>query len=1610
MAAPLILIEASPRSATTGAVVTTRLSGAGGSEPSFYLGQHWRRGLAGLPTIVSSTEFDGKDLGGGSVPQAMTVRWAPSSSAALAELAGLHWLDAAMTVRFGASPSPAEITSGKVIDVSTDDGVLTLSLSDPAADLKKPILTSRFAGTGGIEGPVEWQGKIKRRAWGRVWNLEGECIDAARQIYCFGDPSRQWAEFSAVRDKGANAATLTLLAWQGSIAATWTALQAAVAPQGGGVVCPSIACVKWWTQPAGSLCADIKGEIGAAYVETAPAIAERIAATVSAIPFAAGTVASAVAARPAEVGWVAADENGTAAAALDALLSDVSLMWVLDAGGIILREWAWGTPVVRARSVDVTRKATFRPVSRRRLGYRRNQHVMTRDALAGIVLATDVVFGDGSTAVNLQAAVVQAQSTADTAKSVADSAKGSANAALDALKDASGAVVPARDQIAAAKAALDAAVASARGDATAARDEAAQARDVAGQARGDAAQVRSDLAAEVQRAQGAEGTLTTSIAAVKTTADQAKAGVTDEATARANADSALADRLSITEAQLGGSRDSGLRARISTEETARATADSASANRITSLEASATSSATGTALNPNFARWAGGDLLPASWNPWDVPGNARITRSTGTMVRGSPFALYTQDDFAASSWGVVQTVWMSPGMWVVEAVVSMEQGDLSGAGVTLSGASNLDFIGDPDTAGWVGSVVGVRAFSKMVNWLLTGNVNLHAMVNWAGFGRTLQPKYLRWFYVNVRPATDGEIKAGKALGDAGTALARISSEETTRAAQDVALADRITKTEAQLGGSQGSQLQARISTEETTRAAQDVALADRVAKTEAQLGGIQGSQLQARISSEETTRAAQDAALANRASSLEASATASSSGAAANPNFARWVDGDMLPSGWLGWEMKGSARFARQPGSAVRGSPYSIYAQNDTPDVLWGIVQTVWMMPGKWVIEAVASLDQGDLSGAGVTIGGVTNLDFVGDPDTAGTVGNALGVRAWSKMIDWQLTGYTNLHGMAGWNGFGRTIGPKYMRWFYLNVRPASDGEIKAGKALGDAGNALARISAEETTRAAQDVALADRITRTEAQLAGSQGSQLQARISNEETARAAQDAALANRTSSLEATSTASSSGAALNPHFARWADGDALPASWNGWGLENGGRSARVVVNPVRGSVYAVDLRNDRSGVFWGIVQTVWMSPGKWVIEAVVSLDQGSLSGAGVTLSGIANLDFLGDPDTAGVIGSQTGVRAWSKMIDWVQGPGNVNLHAMGGWDGFGRIIDPKYMRWFYLNVRPASDGEIKAGKALIDAGTALSRITTEETTRATQDQALADRISKTEAQFAGTQGSQLQARISAEETARANAVSAIANRIGAVEATAGNAQSRVAITEAAIATLNGRTAARFEVVTVAGDNRALLRVVADANGGAGVDIGGDLRVDGNGIFSGTINPEALAIGRFVRRVSTSGGGSPNAGQSLLIASVDIGYLTPAGSYTVSLDGQMTVFAGTAFGSYESKPLTTTIVPDGGLLVRIVRGSTVLVNQLISGAEYTGGGAQSQVVPLGRQLVFDSPAADTVAGTTTLQLFAVRASSDSGFRDQGDSYSRVISGTYSGFAVAASVKWTFI
>lgn len=417
MVAPVILVEASPRQAADGAPVTVRLAGSGATVPYRYGDQHWRAGITGLPKSIASLDFDGEQLGGGGVAQAMEIGWAPATSAALAEVSALYWTDAPIVVRVGPEGAelPPIVTTGLGLETSVDRGVLKIAMADQAVDLKRPVLVDRFLGTGGLEGPVEFADSIKSRAWGRNFNVPGRQLDAAYNIWVFGDPTRPWQAFDQVRDKGAaaSAATLTVLAWQGSAEATFAALRATPAIAGGGVLCPSIACVKWWTEPAGDLHADIRGETAGGYVETAAEIVARIVAARSTISFAADAVAAAAAARPAPFGWRVDTDSATAAGEISQILGDVSTSWLLIEREIVFRHWDWTAPVRVARSFAVSRKASVKPTASRKLGYRRNWSPMARGDLAAIVLATDVTYEDGTPVEDLKPAAPGADVTGD---------------------------------------------------------------------------------------------------------------------------------------------------------------------------------------------------------------------------------------------------------------------------------------------------------------------------------------------------------------------------------------------------------------------------------------------------------------------------------------------------------------------------------------------------------------------------------------------------------------------------------------------------------------------------------------------------------------------------------------------------------------------------------------------------------------------------------------------------------------------------------------------------------------------------------------------------------------------------------------------------------------------------------------------------------------------------------------------------------------------------------------------------------------------------------------------------------------------------------------------
>lgn len=400
---PVIVVEAQPRRPSDATVRTVRLAGGGDQFPYRYGDVDWWGGILRLPSSVAKLDFDGEQMSGGGIPNALELFWQPAEGKRADDLASLWWKDAPITVRVGPEgrAMPPIDTVGKVADVSIDAGVMKITLADVAIDLKRALLVDRFAGTGGLEGPPDLDGQPKSRAWGRCWNVPGRPLILPSNIWCFGDPRHPWLSFDQVRVRGVPASTYGIIEWHGSPEATLAVLTEAKAPEGGCLVAPSIACVKWWTDPAGDLHADIRGEIAGGYVETAPEIASRIVAARSTLAFVPGAVAAAAAARPAPFGYRVADESTTAATAVSEILGDVGLSWVIDGGAIDFRQWDWTAPVRTARSERVSRRELVKLVATKRIGYRRNQAVMARGDLAGIVFAQDVVFDDGSTAAEL---------------------------------------------------------------------------------------------------------------------------------------------------------------------------------------------------------------------------------------------------------------------------------------------------------------------------------------------------------------------------------------------------------------------------------------------------------------------------------------------------------------------------------------------------------------------------------------------------------------------------------------------------------------------------------------------------------------------------------------------------------------------------------------------------------------------------------------------------------------------------------------------------------------------------------------------------------------------------------------------------------------------------------------------------------------------------------------------------------------------------------------------------------------------------------------------------------------------------------------------------------
>ncbi|WP_156361372.1 hypothetical protein [Sphingomonas sp. Leaf67] len=470
----------------------------------------------------------------------------------------------------------------------------------------------------------------------------------------------------------------------------------------------------------------------------------------------------------------------------------------------------------------------------------------------------------------------------------------------------------------------------------------------------------------------------------------------------------------------------------------------------------------------------------------------------------------------------------------------------------------------------------------------------------------------------------------------------------------------------------------------------------------------------------------------------------------------------------------------------------------------------------------------------------------------------------------------------------------------------------------------VARVKETTDALARADTAFAERALLIEASL-GTVDARIGAKAEEVTRAYADADRALASRATTLEAAASAVSTSIVFNDNFNYWPDGAILPARWSVWIAGGNFRTNRL--SPGRGGgQYCVQTLNDNADVESGFVQTVYSAgAGKWVIEVTADFDGSGARGAGVTISGGWNIDFCSDPDVNGVVGDRANVvRSWTKMVD-LDGSDQFNVHAMHGWSGFGRGMAPKYMVWHRVALRPATDGEIKAGKAdatLNAPGGVLARIATTENTLADLPNryAAATRTATLEAQLRGEAASSLgntigavngridetsnilSARIEDRATAIADAkAGAVAQTVQTLRSEYNGTAATVQQQAATLAAADGRTSVYWEVVGATGDGSTRVRL-SKSDGQRGVFyVDADMIVDGTLLVNGSIITDKIANQAVTSSVAVSGGSEEASNGEVRIAQSAALNASGLGYTRVDIQYETSVSAGTSAGGAE-------------------------------------------------------------------------------------------------------------
>jgi hypothetical protein len=634
-------------------------------------------------------------------------------------------------------------------------------------------------------------------------------------------------------------------------------------------------------------------------------------------------------------------------------------------------------------------------------------------------------------------------------------------------------------------------------------EDAADAREDGAAARAEAGQVRIDLSAEVLRAQEAEGAIYTLAVQSQITAEGAVAQITDAVTILAEADAQLAARQTAIE-----SENDALDARITTEEATRATQIDAVASRTLALESSF--NGRGLIGNPGFGGLTNATPPTATgWTYW----NSQPTDAQRFDTGGGRFAWVINAD-AGQQTGINSTsdLPMSPGWHVVEASWNLADGVHQGAAVFVStkdalgqevGTMTLPLTSLKDSAGKTvleGDQFRVMRTATLVNFLNANikSVDILGANNIAGAGQGTPYKQITWRYLDIRPATPAEIEVGTTLP---LTVARITEEETTRATETGALANRATalETSVYIGANNLLALRGAVTDEATTRSTADTALSNRLTTVEASAitGPNNVGALRAAITDEQTARATADTGLANRLTTVEVATTtgpnslpalraavtdeataridavgsvasrttrleasAGGGGLIGNPGFMGLSDATPPAlAGWAYWNSQPTNAYRFDTGAgryawvihAAAGQQTGVNSLSNQP-----------MSPGWHVVEVEWNLADGVNQGAAVHISpknalgqevGTATFPLTSLKDSGGKTvleGDANRVMRTATLVNFLNANIRSVD-ILGANNFafiGQGTPYKQITWRRLNIRAATPEEIAAGVAL----------------------------------------------------------------------------------------------------------------------------------------------------------------------------------------------------------------------------------------------------------------------------------------------------------------------------------------------------------------------------------------------------------------------------------------------------------------------------------------------------------------------------------------------------------------------------------